>query len=96
MIDSLVRTKTNNCGGVLGGLSNGMPLVFRVGFKPTPTIGLPQKTVDINGENIAYEAKGRHDPCVLPRAAVIVEAMTALLLCDLALLDRARKGIGHE
>ena len=77
-----VKTKTNNSGGVQGGISNGMPIVFRVAFKPTSTIGKKQKTVDINNKEIELEAKGRHDPCVLPRAVPIVEAMAALVLCD--------------
>jgi len=77
-----VRTTTNNSGGVQGGISNGEELVFRTAFKPTGTIMLPQKTVDVRGRNTVLAARGRHDPCVVPRAVVIVEAMTALVLVD--------------
>ena len=77
-----VRTATNNSGGVQGGISNGEEIVFRVAFKPTATILQPQKTVDVHGAKTELAARGRHDPCVLPRAVVIVEAMTALVLVD--------------
>ena len=85
-------TRTNHSGGVQGGISNGEPIVFRVGFKPVATIGLAQETVDFDGEPVTLEAKGRHDPCVVPRAVPIVEAMAALVLIDLALMQRARQG----
>ncbi len=77
-----VGTATNNSGGVQGGISNGEELVFRVAFKPTATILRPQKTVDVHGAETELLARGRHDPCVVPRAVVIVEAMTALVLVD--------------
>jgi len=77
-----VRTATNNSGGVQGGISNGEEIVFRVAFKPTATILQSQKTVDVRGEETELQARGRHDPCVLPRAVVIVEAMAALVLVD--------------
>jgi len=77
-----VRTATNNSGGVQGGISNGEEIVFNVAFKPTATILQPQKTVDIHGAETELQARGRHDPCVVPRAVVIVEAMTALVLVD--------------
>ncbi|MAE43223.1 chorismate synthase [Candidatus Woesearchaeota archaeon] len=77
-----VQTKTNNSGGVQGGISNGMPIVFRVAFKPTSTIKKEQQAVTKEGKITKLEAKGRHDPCVLPRAVPIVEAMAALVLCD--------------
>ncbi|MDI1337472.1 MAG: chorismate synthase [Lacunisphaera sp.] len=77
-----VRTTTNHSGGVQGGISNGEELVFRTAFKPTATILRPQKTVDVHGKNTELLARGRHDPCVVPRAVVIVEAMTALVLLD--------------
>jgi chorismate synthase len=80
--DGRVRTVTNRSGGVQGGISNGEELVFRVAFKPTATILLPQKTVDVHGAATELAARGRHDPCVLPRAVPIVEAMTALVLVD--------------
>ena len=85
-------TRTNHSGGVQGGISNGEPIVFRVAFKPVATIGLAQETVDFDGEPVTLEAKGRHDPCVVPRAVPIVEAMAALVLIDLALMQRARQG----
>jgi chorismate synthase len=83
-------TVTNHAGGVLGGISSGEPLLFRVAFKPVATIGLPQQTVDFAGNPVALAAKGRHDPCVVPRAVPIVETMAALVLVDLALRQQAR------
>jgi len=83
-------TATNNSGGVQGGISNGEPVVFRIAIKPVATIGLAQETVDLNGETTTLEAKGRHDPCVLPRAVPIVEAMAALVLADAALQQDRR------
>ncbi len=88
-----VETKTNNSGGVLGGISNGMPIVFRVAFKPTPTIIMNQDTVDLEGKETVFHGRGRHDPCVLPRAVPIVEAMATLVLCDHFLRFRAYKGL---
>jgi chorismate synthase len=76
------RTTTNRSGGVQGGISNGELIVTRVAFKPTATIRLPQHTVDRDGNAVTLEARGRHDPCVLPRAVPIVEAMTCLVLAD--------------
>jgi chorismate synthase len=87
---SRLRTATNRSGGVQGGISNGMPIVFRVAFKPPATIGLAQETVDYNGRAVTLEAKGRHDPCVVPRAVPIVESMAALVLADAALLQMSR------
>ena len=77
-----IRAKTNRSGGVQGGITNGEELVFRVAFKPTATILRPQTTVDIEGKETELVGRGRHDPCVLPRAVPIVEAMTALVLVD--------------
>ncbi|MFZ5497326.1 MAG: chorismate synthase [Verrucomicrobiota bacterium] len=77
-----IGTLTNRSGGVQGGISNGEDLVFRVAFKPTATILQPQRTVDLRGARTELKARGRHDPCVVPRAVVIVEAMTALVLVD--------------
>ena len=78
-----VRTKTNNHGGILGGLSTGMPIVFRVAFKPTPSVALPQESVDLKtGKSSVLEIKGRHDPCIAVRAVPCVEAAAALVLCD--------------
>ncbi len=84
-------TATNNSGGVQGGISNGEPIVFRVAFKPPATISLPQKTANFSGESVILEAKGRHDPCVVPRAIPIVETMAALVLADLALRQEYRR-----
>lgn len=83
-------TVTNRSGGVQGGISNGETILFRVAFKPTATIGQPQETVDFSGNRVILEASGRHDPCVLPRAVPIVEAMAALVLADLALIQQTR------
>ena len=77
-------TVTNNAGGTLGGISSGEPVLFRVAFKPVATIGQPQQTVGFDGKPVTLEAKGRHDPCVVPRAVPIVESMAALVLLDLA------------
>ena len=83
-------TKTNYSGGIQGGISNGEPIVFRVAFKPPATISQPQQTADFDGQPVTLEAKGRHDPCVVPRAVPIVEAMAALVLADAALQQQAR------
>jgi chorismate synthase len=92
--DGKVRTETNNSGGVQGGISNGENIFFRVAFKPTSTIAREQKTVTASGEETILAARGRHDPCVLPRAVPIVEAMAALVLCDHALRQRAISDFG--
>jgi len=84
-----IRTATNNSGGMQGGISNGEEIYFRVGFKPTATIAHEQKTVTAAREQTKLAARGRHDPCVLPRAVPIVEAMAAIVLCDHALRQRA-------
>lgn len=84
------RTRTNRSGGVQGGISNGEPIVMRVAFKPTATIGQAQETVTNTGEETVLAAKGRHDPCVLPRAVPMVEAMVALVLCDHLLRHQAQ------
>jgi chorismate synthase len=89
MRDGSVRTSTNYSGGIQGGISNGEDIYFRVGFKPTATIAREQSTVTAAGESTAIAARGRHDPCVLPRAVPMVEAMTALVLADHALRQRA-------
>ena len=79
-----IKTKTNNNGGILGGISNGMPIVFTVGIKPTPSISLPQETINVvTKENTKLEVKGRHDPCIVPRAVVVVESMAALAILDM-------------
>ena len=84
-----IRTKTNYSGGVQGGISNGEDIYFRVAFKPPSTIALQQKTVTSSKQQTDLTARGRHDPCVLPRAVPIVEAMAALVLCDHALRQNA-------
>jgi chorismate synthase len=83
-------TLSNRSGGVQGGISNGEPVYFRVAFKPPATIGREQLTVDYQGREVTLEAKGRHDPAVVPRAVPIVESMAALVLADLALIQRMR------
>ena len=84
-------TKTNRSGGIQGGISNGMDIYFRVAFKPASTIMQSQQSINNSGEEIALDAKGRHDPCVVPRAVPIVEAMTAMVLADFYLLNRNSK-----
>jgi chorismate synthase len=84
-------TTTNFSGGVQGGITNGEPIVFRTAFKPPATISLPQETVDFEGRKTVLEAKGRHDPCVVPRAVPIVESMAALVIGDFALRQQFRR-----
>ncbi len=83
-----VQTITNNSGGIQGGISNGQPIYFETAFKPTASIRKPQQTIDKSGRSIVLETSGRHDPCVLPRAVPIIEAMTALAIADLILLQK--------
>lgn len=81
--DGKIITKTNNNGGINGGISNGMPIIFRCAVKPTPTIAKEQETVDFNENiNATLKAAGRHDPCIVHRARVVVDSMTAITLCD--------------
>ncbi len=87
-----IRTRTNHSGGIQGGISNGMPIVVRAAFKPTATILADQETVDVHGEPAVLAGRGRHDPCVLPRAVPICEAMAALVLVDHGLAHRAQCG----
>jgi chorismate synthase len=82
---------TNRSGGIQGGISNGLPVVVRVGFKPVATVAHPQHSVDREGNPAVIEGAGRHDPCVLPRAVPIVESMVALVLADAMLLQRAAR-----
>lgn len=90
MRDGKVATRTNFSGGIQGGISNGENIFFRVAFKPTATILRPQQTVTVSGESTELAARGRHDPCVLPRAVPMVEAMASLVLCDHFLRQRAQ------
>ena len=83
--DGKIQTKTNHAGGILGGISNGMPLVMRCHIKPTPSIALPQESVDKNGNAVTLEIRGRHDASIVPRAAVVLECMCAFTLLDLML-----------
>ena len=86
-------TVTNNSGGIQGGISNGESITLRIGFKPPATISLPQNTVDFSGDSAILEAKGRHDPCVVPRAVPIVEGMASLVILDMAFRQEARKAL---
>ena len=86
--DGNIGTKTNNSGGIQGGISTGEPIYFRVAFKPVATIMKEQQTVDKQGESVSMHAKGRHDPCVLPRAVPIVEAMAAMVIVDYYLMGK--------
>jgi len=84
--DNGVKTSTNNCGGILGGITNGMPIGFKVAFKPTPTISTPQQTINIKtNQNVILSAKGRHDPCILPRGVAVVESVAAIAMTELIL-----------
>lgn len=85
-----LTTKTNNSGGIQGGISNGAPIYFTVAFKPPATIGQAQNTATYDEETGVLEAKGRHDPCVVPRAVPIVESMAALVIMDAVLAQQAR------
>jgi chorismate synthase len=91
IIDGKVATKTNYSGGIQGGLSNGQDIYFNVAFKPVATIMKDLESIDVNGEKTVVSGKGRHDPCVVPRAVPIVEAMAALVLADFYLLDKSTK-----
>lgn len=92
MLDGRVRTTTNRSGGIQGGISNGETIYFRVAFKPVATVMHEQETVSTRFENTTLKGRGRHDPCVLPRAVPLVEAMTALVLVDHALRHKAQCG----
>ena len=88
-----MRTKTNYSGGIQGGITNGEPIIMRAAFKPTATIIQDQDSVNEENEEVTFKAKGRHDPCVVPRAVPICEAMAALVLIDHALRQRAQGGV---
>ena len=87
-----INTHTNHSGGIQGGISNGQDIYFRVAFKSVATILMEQETVNMEGEDTILKARGRHDPCVLPRAVPIVEAMAAMTLLDYLLIQKTREG----
>lgn len=89
--DGQVKKKTNHAGGILGGISDGSQIVLRAAFKPTPSISRMQRTVNRSGENVEISIHGRHDPVVVPRAVVVVEAMTALTIADFILENRCAR-----
>ena len=91
MRDGKVTKKTNNAGGILGGISDGSDIVLRAAIKPTPSIASIQNTVNRSGEDIEISIKGRHDPVIVPRAVVVVEAMTAVTILDLLLVNMASR-----
>ena len=95
-VDGRVVTTTNHSGGIQGGISNGMPIIVRAAFKPVATVMMEQPTVDSTGAETTLAGKGRHDPCVLPRAVPMVEAMVALVLVDHALRQRAQNLLGND
>ncbi len=91
MEDGRIRTRTNRSGGIQGGISNGEPITMRIAFKPTATISREQKSVNEKGEEVNLSVRGRHDPCVLPRAVPIVEAMAAIVLADQFLISQTAR-----
>ncbi|WP_044172592.1 chorismate synthase [Flectobacillus major] len=91
-----IKTKTNHSGGIQGGIANGADIYFRTAFKPVATIMQDQESIDANGDTVIVSGKGRHDPCVVPRAVPIVEAMAALVLVDFYLRNRASQGLAFE
>jgi chorismate synthase len=84
-----MRTRTNNAGGIAGGISNGMDIVVRIALRPPASISRPQKTIDARGEEVTVRIEGRHDPCIVPRAVPVLEAMIALVLADCLLVQQA-------
>ena len=91
LVGGPITTASNHSGGIQGGISNGQDIYFRVAFKPVATLLRPQQTVDIHGKEVTLTARGRHDPCVLPRAVPVVEAMAAITLLDAFLVNKAAK-----
>merc|ERR1719428_274605 len=90
--NGLLKSRTNNAGGTLGGISSGEDIVFRVGIKPASSISQDQETCTFDGDDHVLSVKGRHDPCVLPRAPPLVEGMAALTVADACMRQRARAG----
>lgn len=92
-VNGMVKTKTNHAGGVLGGVSNGMPIYGRIALKPTPSIFMPQQTVDVDGNDVMLRMRknNRHDPCIAIRAVPVVEAMCAIAILDMVLLNKTAK-----
>lgn len=91
--DGNIKTETNNNGGIIGGITNGENIEFSIAFKPPATISLDQETVNLRGEDVTLQAKGRHDPCVVPRAIPIVEAMASIVILDLLMAQLARRNL---
>lgn len=91
MKDGKIEKKTNHAGGILGGISDGSPILLRAHIKPTPSVFSPQETVNRDGEEVTIQIKGRHDPVIVPRAVVVVESMTALVLADALLTNMASR-----
>ena len=86
MENGTIRTLTNHAGGIQGGITNGMPVIFQCAIKPTPSISRPQQSISLSKEEITtLEIKGRHDPCIVPRAVPVVEAAAAIAIFDLIL-----------
>ena len=83
---------SNTSGGILGGISSGQPIVLRLAIKPTPSISITQRTIDLEGRDTEITIKGRHDPCLCPRIAPVAEAMAALVLADAWLAQKAQEG----
>lgn len=94
--ENRIATLTNHSGGIQGGISNGEDIYFRVAFKPTPTLSRPTHSVTQDGEDITYTPHGRHDPCIVPRAVPVVEAMTAIVLLDHCLQHNSRKSFSEN